>query len=178
MNKRQFIKCTSAVLMPFLNVFEVQAKTYLSIEQAQKVIYPDQVLVPQQVGLSKDQVKSIKKAAGVRVRNKSLHVWKTQGNDWFIVDQVIGKHENIDVAVAISYLGRVTGIEILTYRESYGHQVRHPKWLAQFFGKSYQHHFELDKNIQNISGATLSCSHITDAINRLLWTWQLVLNKT
>ncbi|MCB1630119.1 MAG: FMN-binding protein, partial [Xanthomonadales bacterium] len=98
-----------------------------------------------------------------------------EAGDWFIVDQVIGKHENIDMAVGLSATGQVTGIEILVYRETYGYEVRNEKWRAQFHGRDHTQLLKLDDPIRNISGATLSCRHITDGINRLTQTWNEVL---
>jgi hypothetical protein len=36
---------------------------------------------------------------------------------------------------------------------------------------------QLGKNIRNVSGATLSCKHVTDGVNRLLATYDLVFNN-
>ena len=36
-------------------------------------------------------------------------------------------------------------------------------------------HLKLDEDIQNISGATLSCRHLTDGVKRLLALYDLVL---
>lgn len=152
------------------------AETFLTIPQAKDILWgPGAKLTKVEVELTKAQMKSIAKAAKVRVRNAVMNVWKTPENGWFIVDQVIGKHENIDMAVALDPEGKVKGIEILTYRESYGHEVRNGKWRAQFHGKGVSDHLRLDQEIKNISGATLSCSHITDGINRLTQTWKQVL---
>jgi Na+-transporting NADH:ubiquinone oxidoreductase subunit NqrC len=60
------------------------------------------------------------------------------------------------------------------YRESYGEQVRNPAWRAQFTGKRHGATLALTKDIKNISGATLSSSHITDGVKRLLATYALV----
>ena len=152
-----------------------QAKTYLTIEQAQKLLWGDTPLTPKSVELSKEQMKAIKKASDVRVRNSKVNGWTTPDNGWFIVDQVIGKHENIDLAFAFDNEGKVLGLEILTYRETYGFEVNNPKWRAQFYGKDHSEHLKLDYQIQNISGATLSCAHLTDGVNRLAQTWKLVL---
>ena len=34
---------------------------------------------------------------------------------------------------------------------------------------------KIDKDIENISGATLSCVHLTDGVRRILHTYDLVL---
>ncbi len=154
------------------------SKTYLSVEQAQKSLCKGLVLRPVPIKLSKEQMKSIQASSKVRVRNSDMKTWKTADGGWFIVDQIIGKHEFIDIAVALSSAGKVKGVEVLEYRESYGHEVANPKWLAQFIGRGPGKRLEIDKDIRNISGATLSSVHITEGINRLTETWAQVLRHT
>ena len=151
------------------------AKTYLTVEQAQKSLCPGSSLQPAALELTKEQMKSIQNVCKVRVRNSKINAWKTTDGGWFIVDQIIGKHEFIDMAVALTSSGKVRGVEILEYRESYGHEIINQKWLAQFLGKGPGQRLEIDKDIRNISGATLSSVHVTEGINRLTETWLQVL---
>ena len=179
MDRRTFIGGAAACVggLCFNGGF-VWAETFLTVEQAQKILWgADVALTPISVTLTKQQIRAISDAAKVRVRDSEIKAWKTAEGGWFILDQVIGKHENIDLAVAITADGKVKGLEILTYRETYGDEIRNPKWRAQFHGRGTGEHLDLNKNIRNISGATLSCSHVTDGINRLLHTWDLVLRK-
>jgi Na+-translocating ferredoxin:NAD+ oxidoreductase RnfG subunit len=85
-----------------------------------------------------------------------------------IVDSVLGKFEQIDYAVAIDAAGKVLNIEILTYREGHGAEVRLPAWRNQFVGKTTADPVKIGADIANISGATLSCTHITDGVHRLV----------
>jgi len=176
MKRRAFAKTlsllTAGLILP---VARSHAKTYLSIEQARQLLWADTPMQAVALTLTKEQVKSIRSSSGIRVRNPQMKLWKTDSNGWFIVDQIIGKHENIDMAFALDREGKVMGLEILTYRETYGFQVNHPKWRAQFHGRDHSEHLKLDHQIKNISGATLSCRHITDGINRLTQTWDQVL---
>ena len=71
--------------------------------------------------------------------------------------------------------GVVRQLEILDYHESYGGEVHLPAWRRQFVGKKHGSPVELDKDIKNISGATLSCSHVTEGVRRLLSTYAIVL---
>jgi hypothetical protein len=160
-----------------LLVGPLRAETFLSAEQAQALIFPGKAFKSFPVRLTAEERKTIERASSVRVRNLDLKAWRAADGAWFIVDQVIGKHEFIDIAVGLDGKGAVVGIEILTYRESYGEQVRNPRWRAQFHGKHHPEHLELDRQIKNISGATLSCQHITQGINRLTATWAEVLSK-
>jgi Na+-translocating ferredoxin:NAD+ oxidoreductase RnfG subunit len=92
-----------------------------------------------------------------------------------MVDDVIGKHDFITYAAAISAQGSVLGIEILSYRETHGGQVRQAQWRQNFSGKSLADSFKLGKDIPNISGATLSCRNVTDGVKRLLAVHQIAL---
>ena len=155
----------------------VHAVTYLNVEQAQAAIFPGKKLTPADAQLTKEQRKAIEKDSGIRVRNPEQKVWKVEGGGWFILDEVIGKHEFITYALGLTEDGAVKQIEVMDYRETYGGQVRDEKWRAQFIGKKHGAKLKLDDDIQNISGATLSSRHIADGVRRLLATYALVLKK-
>src|SRR6185503_15014844 len=146
------------------------AAVYLSVEQAQKVLFPDAHFVADFRVITAEQETAIEKACGINVRNRNLRIWRVSTGGWFILDEVVGKHENIPYALALNADGSVKGIEILEYRESYGGQIREALWRAQFIGKRHGAELALKKDIQNISGATLSSRHITDGVKRLLTT--------
>ncbi len=151
------------------------ATTYLTIEQAQAAIFPGAKLVAAPVELTEAQRRAVERRSGVGVRDASLRAWRVAGGGWFLVDEVLGKHELITYAMGISAEGRVAGIEIMDYRESYGHEVRNPAWRAQFKGKTAADPLRLDGDIRNISGATLSSKHITDGVRRLLASYEIAL---
>ncbi len=87
---------------------------------------------------------------------------------WLIVDQVIGKAEAITYALALDAHGTVTRLEVLEYRETHGAEIRLAGWRKQFVGKTAADPVRLDADIHNISGATLSCRHVSDGVRRLL----------
>ena len=156
------------------------ATTYLTAEQAQKVCFPDATeFTTADVTLSKEQMRAIAKASDVRVRLETQKVWRAKAGDkflgWVIVDEVLGKHEFITWVLALNADGSVKHLEIMDYRETYGYQVREETWRAQFYGKQHGAKLKLDDDIQNVSGATLSCRHITDGVKRLLSFYELVL---
>lgn len=153
------------------------AVTYLTIEQAQATLCPGRTLEPFAIQLSPAQRRVIEQSAGVRVRNRDFTAWRVSDGGWFLVDQVIGKHEFITYAVAISREGRVAGLEIMDYRETYGGEVRNEKWRAQFTDKTAAGPLRLERDIKNITGATLSCRNITDGVRRLLTLHELVLKN-
>src|SRR5229473_5475184 len=126
------------------------ATTYLTVEQAQRAIFPGASFA----------------ATG------QAGIWRASNGSYFFVDRVVGKHEYITVAVGINANGTVKQIEIMDYRESYGYEVRDAAWRSQFVGKSANSPLQLNADIKNISGATLSSKHITDGVKRILQKYE------
>lgn len=151
------------------------AAMYLTIEQAQALLFPGASLTEDFRTLSKEQIRVIETASGVNVLNRRLKAWRVSTGGWFIIDEVLGKHEFIPFVLALDKDGAIRGIEILEYHEAYGDQIRLRAWRAQFVGKRSGARLKLDADIKNISGATLSCRHVTDGVKRLLATYAVVL---
>jgi len=154
------------------------ATVYLSVEQAQALLFPGATFQPDTRTLTTEQAKAIEHASGVSVRSKQLKLWRVSSGGWFIVDEVVGKHEFIPFALGLDDFGAVKGIEILEYREAYGGQIREADWRKQFVGKQPGSKLQLNKSVRNISGATLSCKHITDGVNRLLATYETAIKES
>jgi Na+-translocating ferredoxin:NAD+ oxidoreductase RnfG subunit len=87
---------------------------------------------------------------------------------YLYVDDVLGKQLMITYALALGLDARVQRVDILEYRETHGFEVRNARWLAQFNGKDLGNTLQLGEDIKNISGATLSCRHVTQGVRRLL----------
>jgi Na+-translocating ferredoxin:NAD+ oxidoreductase RnfG subunit len=156
------------------------AAHYMSVEQAQALIFAQaQEFVPAPVTLTPEQIEHIERQSGVQVRAPQQQVWLARAAGkllgWFILDQVIGKHELITYAAGINLDGTLRQFQVIEYREAYGYQVRELKWRDQFVGKTAADPLQVGTDIVNISGATLSCRHMTDGIKRLLTLYQVAL---
>lgn len=158
------------------------ATVYHSVESAQKACFPEATnFIRADVRLTREQMRAIEKDSGVRVRLDFERVWRAEKNGgflgWFFVDEVLGKHEYITWVLALNPDGSVRHLEVMDYRETYGYEIRDADWRAQFLGKKHGARLKLDDDIKNISGATLSCRHVTDGVKRLLSLYELVLKK-
>ena len=157
------------------------SKELLKLGDAQKLLFPAAVqFEPRFVLLTPALKEKIEAASDTCVRGEEQKVWKAQGPKgaplgYFIVDNVIGKHEAFNYAAALSPEGSVLRVEILDYSETHGGQVQRREWLKQFEGKHFGDRVELTHGIDGISGATLSCKHLTDGVRRLLAFYQLAL---
>jgi len=156
-------------------VASAYATSYLTVEQAQAAIFPGAKLVAAPLTLTDAQVREIEERSDLSVRNREPRVWRVDGGGFFIVDEVIGKHDFITYAIGLDADGAVRAIEIMDYREAYGYEIRNAAWRRQFAGKTAADPLQLDRDIRNIGGATLSCRHIADGVKRVLATYAVAL---
>jgi Na+-translocating ferredoxin:NAD+ oxidoreductase RnfG subunit len=159
------------------------ATQYLSVEQAQQLAFPEaKQFVAANVIYQPAQIAAIEKRSGVRVQTRGEQVWRAEADGrllgYFILDYVIGKHLVIDYAVALTPDGHVRQVEVLEYRESYGGEINNKDWLGQFVGKTDRDPLELNSDIRNISGATLSSRHVTEGVKRVLAFYDVCLRHS
>lgn len=148
------------------------AVDYMTPQQAQQALFPqaDRFEV-REIRLDAAQMQAMATRYGVPARSAQWKVLEaTQAGKrlgWVVIDNVVGKFELITYAVGIAADGSVRQVEILSYRESHGGEVRLPAWRQQFVGKTAQSPIKVGSDIANISGATLSCTHLTEGIKRI-----------
>jgi Na+-translocating ferredoxin:NAD+ oxidoreductase RnfG subunit len=145
----------------------------MEAEQAQKLLLPNADAF-QALALTLDEAKlsAIAKASDARVpKNFSPKIWRAMQTDkpvgWVIADRVIGKYDLIDYAAGFDAQGASLGMEVLAYRESHGSEIKQTAWRKQFIGKKGPDTMRFADDIRNISGATLSCQHVTEGMQRL-----------
>lgn len=80
----------------------------------------------------------------------------TDGQKTAWILEEIGKEEPITAGFVIGPDGRIQMSRVLVYRESRGMEVRYPAFLRQFTGIGLAPNHFLDRDIDGISGATLS----------------------
>lgn len=153
------------------------AMIYLNAEEAQQAIFPGDNFTEVPIHLTIEQEQAIQQKSGVALTSRRQRVWQSAQGNVLIVDQVIGKHDLITYAVGIERNGSIRQVEIMEYRESYGGQVRQKRWRKQFNGKTSASLLELNRDIKNISGATLSCRHVTEGVKQNLSLYELFIKK-
>jgi Na+-translocating ferredoxin:NAD+ oxidoreductase RnfG subunit len=163
------LAAASAMALAPASAFAVD---YLSVEQAAKLMFPDaDHFEPREIALDAAQMQKLA-SQGMPARSArwsariAQHAGATLGV--VVVDDVIGKFELISYAVGIATDGSVKQVEVLSYRESHGHEIRLPAWRKQFVGKTAASPLRVGEDIANISGATLSCQHVTDGVKRIV----------
>jgi len=157
------------------------ATEYMTVEGAQRAAFPEaSAFVPVALALDADQrtrLAAVARPPGAR----DPRVWRAMAGEkllgTFYADAVIGKQEYIGYALAVDATGHVLRLDVLEYRETHGWEIRNERWRSQFVGKSAADPVEMSRDIANISGATLSCRHVTDGVRRLLALDSLLVRR-
>jgi hypothetical protein len=142
----EWIRWTAPAALVMTIASAAHATQYMTVQEAQRKAFPNASFTEVQAG----------------------RVWKASSGGYFFFDHVIGKHLYIDYTVALEADGRVRRVDILAYRESYGGEVTDAGWLAQFVGKTSHSALQVNSDIRGISGATLSSTHLTEGVKRVL----------
>lgn len=149
------------------------AVQYISAEDAMRSAFPGaDAFEPFRPAVSAEQWRDIDRVAHAPVASREPRAWLARSGERVIgryyVDEVLGKQLYITYAVAVDDRGQVLRVDVLEYRETHGYEVRNTRWLKQFVGATAASTLEPGVDVKNISGATLSCRHVTEGVHRLL----------
>ena len=110
------------------------------------------------------------KYKGLRVR-----YWQKEKRSAWVLEE-IGKEKQITTGIVVN-TGKIEQVKVLVFRESRGWEVRHDFFTDQFRQASLKEDNRLDKNIDNISGATLSVRAIKKLARIALLLDQQIQNR-
>ena len=126
--------------------------------------------------LNKTHRENIKQILAHDFRKLRLRYWKLDQKTAWILEE-IGKEKPITIGVVINK-GKLVNIKVLAFRESRGDEIRHDFFTKQFLQASINKDLQLDRNIDGISGATLSVRAITKIARIALYLDQQIKTKT
>jgi hypothetical protein len=104
----------------------------------------------------------VEAALGHRFAMLRVRYWYDGATTAWILDE-IGKEEPITIGVTITG-NAVEMVRVLEFRESRGWEIRYPFFTDQFNGAKLHRDHSIDKQIDGITGATLSVG----AVNRVV----------
>src|SRR5437016_8098714 len=146
---------------------------YLTEEDALKILFPKaQKIQAEELRLTPDQKLRIQDRIGWKFPEESFRAFKAETDGtvdgYAVIQETIGKHRPITYIVGITPHGKVFDVEIMVYRESKGSEVRRKRINAQYEGKTAQDPISINKDIINITGATLSVGSVSAVVKRAL----------
>jgi Na+-translocating ferredoxin:NAD+ oxidoreductase RnfG subunit len=146
---------------------------YLTEEEALKILFPKtQKIQAEELRLTPDQKLRIQDRIGWKFPEESFRAFKAETDGtvdgYAVIQETIGKHRPITYIVGITPQGKVFDVEIMVYRESKGSEVRRKRFNAQYEGKTAQDPISINKDIINITGATMSVRSVSAGVKRAL----------
>ncbi len=150
---------TVALLVLLLLSFGLRAEVYLPPEQFLAESFDGQAPKPGVLWIAGDTREAVEKILGHRPGALRVRYWARGARTAWILEE-IGKTQPITTGIVVDN-GSVARITVLIYRESRGWEVRYPFFTDQFKGTKLVGANELDRNIDGISGATLSVRALT-----------------
>ncbi len=146
---------------------------YMSEKEAIKWAFPKSQQVKEHLlDLSREQITDIEVQSGgiFHESDKKIYtgITKDHIDGHAIITNEIGKFKHITFIVKVSPKGKVEKIAVLTYRESRGGEVRQPRFLHQYKGKKTDDAIKINRDILNITGATMSVRAMNRGVRKVL----------
>jgi len=150
-----------------------QLQTYLTEEQALALVFPecDEVVTDEFV-MTPEEKSSLEKLLSRRLYEDGFrtYIGKRDGaiQGYAIITEEIGKFHPFTFVVGVGTDGKITNIAILVYRESRGGEIAKKRFLYQFLGKSLKNPVRINKDIINVTGATMSVQCMCAGVRKVL----------
>jgi len=94
-----------------------------------------------------------------------------------VLDNTYGKSLPITFLVVFSPAAEILRVDIIRYREPYGGAIGSRRWLDQFIGKSSGEEFKVDRDIDSISGATISVNSVARGVQKLTLVMEHIISE-
>ena len=149
------------------------AEVFLSEENAVKLMFPKSERIKKELlRIPTDKKMTIEERIGWKFPEDAFDVYigetGTQVDGYALVQHTIGKHKPMTYMVGVDAQGRVSNVELLVFREARGGEVRTKRFNVQYEGKTASDPVRINKDIINISGATMSVRSMSAGIKRVL----------
>ncbi len=149
------------------------AEVYMSEDEGVKIMLPKSERVRKDViRLTPEKKSQIEERIGWKFPEQEFEVYigetGTRVDGYAMVQNTIGKHKPMTYMVGVDGQGSISDIELLVFREARGSEVRQKRFNAQYEGKTVLDPVRINKDIINISGATMSVRSMSAGIKRVL----------
>lgn len=174
------------VLLGGIFVPDAHASRLIKVEEALKNIFPDGAEFKREaLCLSASEVAHIEQKADVIFKDThtSQVIRFTVQKDGQVIgyafeDIVEGKWGPIHYVVGVTPGGAIAGLAVLDYEEVRGRPIAKKRFLKQYFGKTLNDPVRLRKDIDGVTGATISSRSFTDGVRKILHIFKEIPGTT
>ncbi len=155
----------------------VEAKVFLTSEEALKLAFPGAKIERRTVFLSEVQVARAQKLAGGEAPAPLVHPYVATrdvaviGTAYF--DSHLVRTLSETLMVIVDSLGKVARVEVLVFNEPDNYLPR-AAWYGQYSGRGLDSELALQRAIRGVTGATLTARATTQAVRRVLAVHQVI----
>ncbi|MCP5003108.1 MAG: hypothetical protein GY941_04025 [Planctomycetes bacterium] len=148
-------------------------QVFLTPEQALKQAFPDcDSIVYDEVVLTEDEKKQLQKRLQRKIFEERFTVYVGIKSGviagYAIITEEVGKFHPYTFIVSSNPEGKIRHIAVLIYRESRGSEIMNKRFLHQFKGKSLKNRIRINRDIINITGATMSVVTMCTGVKKVL----------
>ncbi|MBM4053671.1 MAG: FMN-binding protein [Planctomycetes bacterium] len=150
-----------------------QIEVYLTEEEALKLIFPESDdIVADEIIMTPEEKQNLEQILKRRLFEDRFTVYAGRKNNevlgYAIITEEIGKFHPFTFIVGVKPNGKISNIAVLVYRESRGGEIAKKRFLYQFIGKSLKNPIRINKDIINITGATMSVQCMCAGVRKVL----------
>jgi len=149
------------------------AEVFMSEDDAVKLMLPKSQRIRRElIRLTHEKKEQIEERIGWKFPEESFEVYIGETGDkvdgYAVLHNTIGKHRHMTYMVGVDAEGRCMNVELLVFREAKGSEVGKKRFNSQYEGKTVSDPIRINKDIINISGATMSVRSISAGVKRVL----------
>ncbi len=163
-----------ALCVASVAIASLSAETYLSEAQAVKIAIPSAASVTKEIRqLTPEQRSSLERASGLRFPETQYTYFVGYDTNQHVIGRAvimneIGKEERITFIVGTTPTHEIRDVAIMEFRESRGSEVREGRFLRQYHGKKSTDPIQVNRDIVNYTGATLSSQAVSRGVKKAL----------
>jgi FMN-binding domain len=160
-------------LRRFLKDDDFKYEEFMTEEEALKAVMPTSQQVRKElIRLTPEKKELIEQRIGWKFPEDSFELYIGQTGDkidgYAMIHNTIGKYKPMTYMVGVDAKGTCTDVELLVFRDAKGSEVRTKRFNSQYDGKTVMDPIRINKDIINISGATMSVRSMSAGVKRVL----------
>ena len=155
------------IINPLIFLSEIKE---ISIKEIASYYNEEIELIEKKFSIPKKVKQKIQNQIKQKFYRDQIYYWVIEKNEvlnYALLDNVLGKTMPITFMVIFNNDQQVIHSSIIKYREGYGGEISGKRWLAQFKGMAKDSLYQFEKEIDGITGATISVKSFVKGINKL-----------
>ena len=149
----------------------LEAKTLERAEDALKRLFPEATFERVNLFLSDTEQKQAGELLGAPLEKALLTAYVVKGKEGRIATAYLGAHRvrtmPETLMVTVNEADAIVSVDVLAFREPMEYMPKRP-WYAQFTDQSFGRKLQLNRDIQGVTGATLTGRATVNAVREIL----------